>query len=312
MTSRKERKAGYVVKLKNLLDEYNRIMVVEADNVGSNHMQKIRQSIRGKGVLLMGKNTMVRRLIRSEYKHFEAILPHVSKNVGLLFTREELPVVRDIILSQKVSAPAKAGAIAPIDVIVPAGDTGLEPTQTAFLQALNIATRINKGQIMILNPKQVITAGDKVGPSEATLLQKLKIRPFHYGLKLTQIYEDGLTYGPEVLDISSADLLVKVASAATRIACVSLEIGYPTLVSLPHSLGRAFKNVLSLAVVTEITFAQAEKVKEILENPEAFAAAAAASAPAPAASGSAPAAAAAVEVDEGEESEEDLGFDLFG
>jgi len=217
--------------------------------------------------------------------------------------------VRDIILAQKVSAPAKAGAIAPIDVIVPAGDTGLEPTQTAFLQALNIATRINKGQIMILNPKQVINAGDKVGPSEATLLQKLKIRPFHYGLQLKHIFEDGLCYGPEVLDISSTEICEKVAKAATRIAQVSLEIGYPTVVSLPHSLGRAFKNVLALAIVTEITFAQAEKVKEILENPEAFAAAAAA----PAAAAAAPAAAAvAAPVEEEEESDEDMGFDLFG
>jgi len=206
MSSRKERKAGYIVKLRSLLDEYNKVLVVEADNVGSNHMQKIRQSIRGKGILLMGKNTMVRRLIRAEYKQYEAILPHVNKNVGLLFTHDDLSEVRDVILSQKVSAPAKAGAIAPIDVVVPAGDTGLEPTQTAFLQALNIPTRINKGQIMILNPKQVITAGEKVGPSEATLLQKLKIRPFHYGLQLTQIYEDGLTYGPEVLNISSNQL----------------------------------------------------------------------------------------------------------
>jgi len=311
MTSRKERKAGYVVKLRSLLDEYNRILIVEADNVGSNHMQKIRQSIRGKGILLMGKNTMVRRLIRAEYKQFEALLPHVNKNVGLLFTHEDLTTVRDIILAQKVSAPAKAGAIAPINVVVPAGDTGLEPTQTAFLQALNIPTRINKGQIMILNPKQVINAGEKVGPSEATLLQKLKIRPFHYGLQLTQIYEDGLTYGPEVLSISSNQLLEKVAAAATKIACVSLEIGYPTTVSLPHSLGRAFKNVLSLAVVTEITFAQAEKVKEILENPEAFAAAAAAAAPSQAATPAAAEAAPAQE-EEAEESDGDMGFDLFG
>jgi len=275
-------------------------------------MQKIRQSIRGKGILLMGKNTMVRRLIRAEYKHFETLLPHVNKNVGLLFTHDDLTSVRDVILAQKVSAPAKAGAIAPINVVVPAGDTGLEPTQTAFLQALNIPTRINKGQIMILNPKQVITAGDKVGPSEATLLQKLKIRPFHYGLHLTQIYEDGLTYGPEVLNISSSQLLEKVAAAATKIACVSLEIGYPTVVSLPHSLGRAYKNVLSLAVVTEITFAQAEKVKEILENPEAFAAAHAASAPAASASAPAAADAAPAQEEEEEEEDEDMGFDLFG
>jgi len=130
--SKKERKADYIVKLRAMLDKYSKVLVVNADNVGSNHMQKIRQSIRGKGILLMGKNTMVRRVIRTEYKDFEPLLPYIADNVGLLFTEFDLSEVRDLVLSQRVAAPAKAGAIAPIDVIVPAGDTGLEPTQTAF------------------------------------------------------------------------------------------------------------------------------------------------------------------------------------
>merc|ERR1711879_923034 len=92
--------------------------------------------------------------------------------------------------------------IAPCDVTIPAGDTGLEPTQTAFLQALNIATRINKGQIMILNDVKLLTEGEKVGASQATLLQKLKIRPFHYGLQVLSIFDDGSVYGPKVLDFN--------------------------------------------------------------------------------------------------------------
>jgi len=224
-----------------------------------------------------------------------------------------LTELRDIVLEQKVAAPAKSGAIAPCDVVVPAGDTGLEPTQTAFLQALNIATRINKGQIMIINPKQVITKGDKVGPSEATLLQKLKIKPFAYGLGLRQIYEDGLTFAPEVLEISSDDLCKKLGKAASRIAALSLEIGYPTLASIPHSLTRAFKTLLSIAVVTEVTFPQAETVKELLENPEALAAALASNSAPAAAANDAPAAAAAPAAaeEEEEESDADMGFGLF-
>jgi large subunit ribosomal protein LP0 len=307
--SKRDRKEEYCVKLRALLDKYNKVLVVNADNVGSHHMQKIRESIRGKGILLMGKNTMIRRVIRTEYKKFEVLLPFVVDNIGLLFTEGDLTEVRDAVLSQRVAAPAKAGAVAPVDVTVPAGDTGLEPTQTAFLQALNIATRINKGQIAILNEKKVIIAGEKVGPSEAALLQKLKIKPFSYGLALRQIFEDGLVYEPAVLDLSNEDLYKKLASAATKIAQLSLEIGYPTLPSIPHSLTRAFKSLVSIAVTTEITFSQAEDIKELLENPEALAAALAApAAAAPAAASAAPAAAAPAEESE---SDEDMGFGLF-
>jgi len=306
--SNRERKEEYCVKLRALLDKYSKVLVVNADNVGSNHMQKIRASIRGKGVLLMGKNTMIRRVIKAEYKQFEAIVPFIVENVGLLFTEGDLSEIRDIVLEQRVAAPAKAGAVAPVDVVIPAGDTGLEPTQTAFLQALNIATRINKGQIAILNEKQVVTAGEKVGPSEAALLQKLKIKPFSYGLALKQIYEDGLCYDPSVLDLSNDELCKKLATAATRIAQLSLEIGYPTLPSIPHSLTRAFKALISIAVSTEINFPQAEDIKELLENPEALAAAMAA----PAASSAAEAApaAAAAPAEESEE-EDDMDFGLF-
>jgi len=309
--SNRERKEEYCVKLRALLDKYSKVLVVNADNVGSNHMQKIRASIRGKGILLMGKNTMIRRVIKSEYKQYEPILPFIVENVGLLFTDGDLTEVRDAVLSQRVAAPAKAGAVAPVDVIIPAGDTGLEPTQTAFLQALNIATRINKGQIAILNEKQIVTAGEKVGPSEAALLQKLKIKPFSYGLVLRQIYEDGLCYEPSVLDLSNDELYKKLATAATRIAQLSLEIGYPTLPSIPHSLTRAFKSLVAIAVTTEINFPQAEDIKELLENPEALAAALAApSSSAPAAAAAAAPAAVAAPAEESDE-DDDMDFGLF-
>ena len=306
----KERKGEYCDKLRGLLDTYSKIMIVGADNVGSSHMQKIRASIRGKGILLMGKNTMVRRVIRAEYKKFEPLIPQLEGNVGLLFTDGDLAELKDIILEQKVPAAAKAGALAPVDVVIPAGDTGLEPTQTAFLQALNIATRINKGQIMILNDVHLVTAGEKVGASQATLLQKLKLKPFSYGLKLESIYDNGAVYGPTVLDFNFGALSSRISNASTRIACIALAIGYPCLPSVPHSLARAFKNVLSVAVATDIEFERATEIKNLLNmDPEALAAMVAASAPA--ASGSEKVEEAAAPAEEEEEEDEDMGFGLF-
>merc|ERR1712125_280380 len=291
----KERKEEYCEKLRALFTKYNKILVVGADNVGSSHMQSIRQSIRGKGVLLMGKNTMVRRVIRTEFEQFAPLLPSLEGNVGLLFSDSDLSELRDTVLSHKVGAPAKAGAIAPCSVTIPAGDTGLEPTQTAFLQALNIASRINKGQIMILNDVKLIEEGEKVGASQATLLQKLKINPFSYGLTVQVIFDDGSTYAPSVLDLNFDVLSKKLNFAATRIACVSL--------------ARGFKNLLSIAVSTDIDFERANEIKGLLNmDPEALAAMVAASAPAAAETkADAP---AAVEEEE-EESDEDMGFGLF-
>lgn len=78
------------------------------------------------------------------------LLPHIKGNVGFVFTKEDLPDIRDLLLANKVAAPAKAGAIAPIDVFVPKGNTGLGPEKTSFFQALAIPTKISKGTIEIL------------------------------------------------------------------------------------------------------------------------------------------------------------------
>lgn len=154
------------------------IFIVNVDNVGSNQMHQIRQALRGKGQILMGKNTMVRRAIRmilAENPAFERFLPQVKGNVGFVFTSADLKDVRQIILANKVAAPAKAGAYAPNDVYVPAGNTGMEPGKTSFFQALNIPTKIARGTIEIVSDIHLVEAGSRVGSSEATLLNMLNI-----------------------------------------------------------------------------------------------------------------------------------------
>lgn len=285
-----DKKKEYASKLKESFDEYKKILVVGADNVGSHQMQKIRISLRGKALVVMGKNTLMRKVIRdSGNADLEALLPLIKTNIGLVFTKDDLNVVRQKLLENRVGAPAKAGIVAPNDVIVPAGPTGMEPTQTSFLQALNIASKINRGQVEIISDVHLIKKGDKVGSSEASLLTKLNIRPFSYGLSLLHVYDNGSVYDPSVLDLTSEDILGKFRAGVNRIASLSLELGLPTLASLPHALSSAYKNVLAVAIGTEFSFPEAQKIKDAIANPSAFAAPAAA---APAAAAGKPAAAA--------------------
>jgi large subunit ribosomal protein LP0 len=269
-----ERKQKYFSKIIQLLDDYNSIFVVGVDNVGSNHLQKIRQTLRGDAVVLMGKNTMMRKAIRTNLEKnaaLESLLPLLKGNVGFVFTNADLSTVRNKIGALKVAAPAKAGTLAPNDVIVPKGNTGMEPSQTGFLQALNIPSKINKGQIEITSDVHLIKAGAKVGSSEATLLTKLNIKPFSYGMIVQYVYDSGAVYEPSVLDLTDEDLLGKFRAGVNNIAALSLEIGVPTIASLPHSLVNGFKNVIALALHTDITFDAVEKVKAALANPGAFA-----------------------------------------
>jgi len=277
-----ERKQAYFDKLVKLLDTFEQILIVTCDNVGSSHMQHIRKALRSENaVLLMGKNTLIRKAMKghiSKIPSLEFILPHLTGNIGLIFTNGELNSVRKVVDSNKVAAPAKAGAVAPCDVIVPAGNTGLEPTQTSFLQALNIASKISRGQIEIINDVHLIKAGDKVGASEATLLQKLDIKPFQYGLSIKTVYDHGSVYDQSVLDMTDEDIISKFRAGVANIAAVGLAIGVPNVASVPHTLINGYKNLVAVALATDITFERVKKLKEVLSDPEAFAAAQAAAA----------------------------------
>lgn len=304
-------KSNYFLKIAQLLDEYPKCFIVNADNVGSKQMQQIRGSLRGKAIVLMGKNTMMRKAIRAHLEKnpaLEKLLVHIRYNVGMVFLKGDLVEIRDLLLENKVKAPARAGAIAPLDVKVPAQATTLGPEKTSFFQALQIPTKITRGCIEILNEVHLIKVGEKVGPSESTLLNMLNISPFSYGLVIEKVYDSGTVFDPAILDITDDDLRVRFMAGVRNVAAVSLSIGYPTTASAPHSIVNGFKRLLAVAVETDITFPEAEQTKEYLKDPSKFAAAAAASAPA-----------AATETKKEEEkkpepeseSDEDMGFGLF-
>jgi large subunit ribosomal protein LP0 len=304
------RKQAYFAKLIELLDKYPRLLIVGCNNVGSSHMQQIRKNLRGKAVLLMGKNTMIRKAIKGHLiknPALEALLPHLKENVGFVFTDGSLNDVRAQIEESKVSAPARAGSIAPVDVIIPAGPTGLDPSQTVFMQTLNIGTKINKGQIDIMNDIHLIKKGDKVGQSEATVCQKLNINPFKYGLIPRMVYDGGVVFPPSILDINDSDVISKFRQNSLQLTALSLAAGIPTISSVPHNFVNAFRKLVAISLETEITFERVANLKQLLSNPEALAAAQAAAAAASAPTAAAPAAAAKEEkkVEKKEEKKEE-------
>ena len=218
----------------------------------------------------------VRRAIKgfiADNPEYERILPFVKGNVGFVFTNGDLKTIRDKILANKVAAPARAGAVAPADVYVPAGNTGMEPGKTSFFQALGVPTKIARGTIEITTDLKLVEAGTKVGASEATLLNMLNISPFTYGMGISQVYDQGNCFPPSVLDIEESQLLKTFSSAITTIACISLAANFPTLPSVIHSVVNSYKKVLAVAVETEYGWPEIEELKDRIANPDAYASA---------------------------------------
>jgi len=309
------KKQKYFDKLVNLCVSTPQALLVCVDNVGSKAMQDIRVELRGHAVVLMGKNTMIRKALSMGHEeHPDAGLDKLRAamvgNIGFIFaTNCTLDHIREVLKKHRKSAAAKAGQASMVALDIPAGPTGMDPSQTSFFQALNIGTKIVKGQIELVTAFPVLKIGEKVAPGAAVLLAKLGIKPFEYGMEVQMVYQDGAVFSAAVLDISDSVLIQKFMAGVSNMAAFSRELGIPTEAGLPHMFGNAFRNVAALVSDIDFTFKEVEDVKKFIADPSAFAAASSGPAPAAAAADKGPAKAAAPEP---EEEEEDMDFDLFG
>jgi len=320
---KQERKNAYQAKFLTLVQETEQTLIVGIDHVGSRQMQQIRLTLRGKATLLMGKNTMIRSALRRRIEELDGdetaqaglqnLLDNVEGNIGFIFchSADAVDEARAALKLHVVPAAAKARAIAPVNVYIEAGNTGLDPAQTGIFQALNLNTKIVKGNIELLNEFQICTAGEKVTPSAQALLSKLERKPFEYGMKIKQVFQDGSVFDAAVLDMTEAVIVQKFMTGLANVAAFGRELGFPTAAGLPHMMQNVFKNCVALVLDIDFPFEEADEIKAILADPAKMAAlTASAAAPAAAAGGAAPKAAAAAVVEE--EEEEEMDFDLFG
>lgn len=235
--------------------------------------------------------------------HLNVIAAQLRGNTGIIFTNGDLSAIKEILDTHVRAAPAKVGSLAPKDVVVPPGPTGMDPKQTNFFQALNIATKIVKAQIEIVNPVTVIQEGDKVSPSQAALLDKLKIQPFEYKMAIRSFMEGGKLVDAKVLSITSEDILETFSANAMQLTKLSLGSGYIIQSATPHLIINAFKNLAGAAIAADYDFPALAALKS--------AAAAAPASGGAAAGGAAAAAPAEKEAEPEPEEDVDMG-DLFG
>jgi len=270
----KDRKYELADELEQHFANYSKLFMVTVDNVGSNQLHEIRKNLRGKAVIYCGKNTQMRRVLRKlevDRPELEQIRSKLKLNVALVFTDEDLSSLKEDIEANKMPAAARAGALAQVDVTIEKGVTALEPSMTSFLQALNIGTKITKGQIEIINDVHLLTAGVKVDQSQAALLQKLNILPFAYGLVVIACFDGGSLFSPEVLQIKPEQILASFTAGCRNVAAISIVLNTPTTVSVPYSILLAFRNLLAMSAATDHEFEGSKQMKAYLKDPSAFA-----------------------------------------
>ena len=171
---------------------------------------------------------------------------HIKNRVAMIFTNEFVGSLKPKIEGLTEPCRAKVGQIAPCKVIVPRGPTGIDPSDIKFFHALKVATKIFRGQIEITNKKDVIKVGEVVDASTAKLLEKLNITPFAYGMKVLNVYDDGVILDPEFVSLTPDDYAMKFQSALRNVQALSMMTSYHTQASVASNLIGGFKRLLAM------------------------------------------------------------------
>jgi len=198
---------------KRLVAKYPVIAVADINMFPANLFQKIRKKLFGKAVVKVVKTRVMKKAI-SEVQGKDILKDNFSESCAAIFTDMNPFELYSLLKKSKGKIPAKVGAIAEEDIIVPAGDTGLPPGPAlSDLKAAGLKVAVQGATISVVADKVVTPAGEPVSAAVAGTLSKLNIKPFKVGLKLVAAFEDGQVFDASILDIDAEKVFANFVSA---------------------------------------------------------------------------------------------------
>lgn len=246
-------KEAEVEAIREFLESYASVGIVDVTGIPSRQLQDMRRELHGTAQLRISRNTLVIRALDAVGEGLEDLIGYVEGQVGLIGTNDNPFALYKQLEASKTPAPINAGEFAPNDIVIPAGDTGVDPGPfVGELQSIGANARIDEGSIKVVEDSKVLSAGEEVTPDLANVLNELGIEPKEVGLDLRTVYSEGVLFDPADLDIDIAAYQADIESAVAAGRNLSVNAVYPTTQTAPVLLGKASGEAKSLGVFAAI------------------------------------------------------------
>ncbi|GGN96489.1 MULTISPECIES: 50S ribosomal protein L10 [Haloarcula] len=246
-------KQDEVDSIVEMVESYESVGVVNIAGIPSRQLQDMRRDLHGTAELRVSRNTLLRRALEEVDDGLEDLTQFVSGQVGLIGTNSNPFSLFQELEASKTPAPIGAGEVAPNDIVIPEGDTGVDPGPfVGELQAIGADARIQEGSIQVLSDSTVLDAGEEVSQDLANVLNELGIEPKEVGLDLRGVFADGVLFEPEELELDVEEYEQNIRAAAGQAFNLSVNAGYPTAQTVPTMLQSASGDAKSLALQAAI------------------------------------------------------------
>jgi len=238
-----------VDELVDFIESYASVGIVGVTGIPSRQLQNMRRDLHGSAEVRMSRNTLLRRALDEVDQGYEGLSGYVSGQVALIGTNDNPFGLFQQLEASKTPAPINAGEVAPNDIVIPEGDTGVDPGPfVGELQQVGAEARIMDGSIKVTADSTVLEAGEEVSDELANVLGELGIEPKEVGLDLRGVYSEGVLFEPEELAIDVDEYRADVESAAAAARNLSVNAAYPTARTAGTLLAKAAGQVKSVGL----------------------------------------------------------------
>ncbi len=248
-----EWKREEVAELVDFLGRYGSVGIVDVAGIPSRQLQSMRRDLHGSAEIRMSRNTLTVRALEEVGDGFEALAAYVSGQVAFVGTDDNPFGLYKQLEASKTPAPISAGEVAPNDIVIEEGDTGVDPGPfVGELQQIGASARIMDGSIHVTEDSTVLEAGEPVSEDLEGVLSELGIEPKEVGLDLRGVFSEGVLFEPDELAIDVEEYRSDVASAAAAARNLSVDAAFPTAETTPTLLANAVGDATALGVFAAI------------------------------------------------------------
>ncbi|WP_134669036.1 50S ribosomal protein L10 [Halorussus marinus] len=238
-----------VDELVDLIEGYSSVGIVNVTGIPSRQLQTMRRNLHGSAELRISRNTLLERALEEVDEGIEELTQYVSGEVGLIGTNDNPFGLFKELEASKSPAPISAGEVAPNDIVITEGDTGVDPGPfVGELQSIGAAARIMEGSIHVTEDSVVAEEGEEVDADVANVLAELGMEPKEVGLDLRGVFSDGVVFEADELAIDVEEYRADVEAAAARARNLSVNAVFPTDQTVPTLVRKAEGEAKSLGL----------------------------------------------------------------
>ena len=265
--------------------KYSQVIRVTLTNIATKQIVKAREMLRREGgCLIVGKDSLTRLAIRImtrqvdevEYKEYldkyperpelKGIYQELKGKFALVFSDKTYMELKPLLEAERIQMAAKAGILAPNDVWIRSGPTGIDPGKIGDFHRLDVQVKTARSAIEVTKDFKLCSKGEMVSETVSAMCRLLSIIPFEYSMELEWVFSSGQLIPKSVIEMTDTQLMANFSANVLSMTALSIEAGLPNKLSVPHFVMNSFKYLMAIGIEGGYEFKQLKEAQEAQAN----------------------------------------------